>query len=236
MSTEQKSFPKSFKDTLNLPQTEFPIRGNSKADDPVLLKRWQDQDLYKKSFELNKGKTKYILHDGPPYANGNIHLGHAYNKILKDILCKYRRMAGYQVPVKPGWDCHGLPIELKVIQSNPSLTDSIKTTNDSALSSEKRSEIIKACREYANKWIEVQKEEFKKLGVLMDWENPYITMSHEYESATLRAFGKLVNEGYVERKNKTVAWCPSCQTTLASAEIEYQDRKDPSVYVDIAAK
>ncbi len=228
MSTESKSF----KDTLNLPQTGFPIRGNSKQDDPVLLQRWQDEDLYKKSYEHNSGKTKYILHDGPPYANGNIHLGHAYNKILKDIVCKYRRMAGYHVPVKPGWDCHGLPIELKVVSENPSLSDKSNKNNDNLLSSGQRVEFIKACREYASKWIDIQRGEFKKLGVLMDFKNPYITMAPEYEAATLRAFGKLVEEGYIERKNKTVAWCPSCATTLASAEIEYQDRKDPSVYVE----
>ena len=206
----------SFKDTLNLPHTNFPIRSNHKEDDALMLKRWEDENLYKRSFEKNKGEEKFILHDGPPYANGHIHLGHAYNKTLKDIVCKSQRMMGKHVPVTPGWDCHGLPIEFAVKKENPELTgDALK----------------KFCREYAQKWIDVQKYEFKQLGVLMDWDNPYLTMDFKYEADTLNAFGILVEKGYIERKNKTVPWCPSCQTVLASAEIEYQDRKDPSLYV-----
>lgn len=214
--TEQNNQKKSFKDTLNLPETNFPIRPNHKEDDARMLERWANENLYKRSFEKNKGEEKFILHDGPPYANGHIHLGHAYNKILKDIVCKSQRMMGKQVPVTPGWDCHGLPIEFAVKKENPELSgDALK----------------KACREYAQKWIEVQKHEFKQLGVLMDWDNPYLTMDFNYEAHTLNAFGILVENGYIERKNKTVPWCPTCQTVLASAEIEYQDRKDPSLYV-----
>lgn len=211
----QQSDKKSFKDTLNLPHTDFPIRPNQAVDDPALIKRWEDEKLFEKSFLHNKGNPKYILHDGPPYANGNIHLGHAYNKILKDITCKVRRMLGYQVPVTPGWDCHGLPIELKVTQEKPGLS---------------RSELIKACRAYASGWIDVQRQSFKNLGVLMDWARPYITMSPSYESHTIEAFGKFWAQGFIERKNKTVPWCFHCQTVLAAAEIEYKDRKDPSVY------
>lgn len=207
---------KSFKDTLNLPKTDFPIRANSKVDDPQLLERWQKEDLYEKTYKLHESADKYILHDGPPYANGHIHLGHAYNKILKDIVTKFKRMSGYHVPVKPGWDCHGLPIEFKVTQE--------KKFNS-------RLELIKASREYASHWIDVQRQEFKKLGVLMNWDHPYITMSPDYEGSTVRAFGILVDGGYIERKNKTVPWCYSCQTVLAAAEIEYEDRKDPSLYV-----
>ncbi len=207
---------KSFKDTLNLPHTDFPIRANAAIEDPLLLDRWQKEGLYHASFEVNKGNQKFILHDGPPYANGPIHLGHAYNKILKDMVCKARRMMGYQVPVTPGWDCHGLPIEKKVVTEQPGL---------------QRSALIKACREYAAHWIDVQRKEFKALGVLMDWDNPYETMSKAYEAATVRAFGKLVDHGFIERKNKTVPWCFVDQTVLASAEIEYKDRKDPSLYV-----
>lgn len=206
----------SFKDTLNLPHTDFPIRANAAIDDVQMVKRWQEQDLFTQSFEHNAGSEKYILHDGPPYANGNIHIGHAYNKILKDITTKAQRMMGKHVPVTPGWDCHGLPIELKVTQENPGL---------------KGAELKKACRVYAQKWIDVQREEFKRLGVLMDWDRPYLTMDFEYEAAILRAFGNLVDAQYIERKNKTVPWCMSCQTVLATAEIEYQDRKDPSIYV-----
>lgn len=206
----------SFKDTLNLPVTDFPIRANLKEEDKAVLDRWQKEDLYTASFDVNNDQKKYILHDGPPYANGHIHLGHAYNKILKDIVAKSRRMMGYHVPVIPGWDCHGLPIEIKVSQENPGLNSL---------------ELKKSCRNYAQEWINIQREEFKQLGILMDWQRPYITMDPHYEAMTVRAFGKLVKREYIERKNKTVAWCFSCKTTLASAEIEYKDRKDPSIFV-----
>lgn len=207
---------KSFKETLNLPRTDFPIRANAAVEDAALLERWQKEDLFHASFEHNAGRTKYILHDGPPYANGDIHLGHAYNKILKDIVGKSRRMSGYHVPITPGWDCHGLPIELKVAQENPGL-------NALALKS--------ACRAYAHRWIDVQRAAFKRLGVLMDWDHPYITMDYTYEALTVKAFGHLVKNNFIERKNKTVPWCFHDKTVLASAEIEYKDRKDPSLYV-----
>ena len=183
-----------------------------------MLERWAQEKLAEKSFTHNQGKEKYILHDGPPYANGHLHLGHAYNKILKDIVTKSQRMFGKHVPVTPGWDCHGLPIELKVTKKNPQIK------ND-------RAQLKRACRAYAQKWIDVQREEFKQLGVLMDWDNPYLTMNFNYEASILRAFGEFVAQGYIERKNKTVPWCPSCETVLATAEIEYEDRKDPSIYV-----
>jgi isoleucyl-tRNA synthetase len=216
VSSQESHPPKSFKDTLNLPHTEFPIRADAKVEDPALLQRWISENLFRLAFEHNKGAQKFILHDGPPYANGPIHLGHAYNKILKDIVCKSRRMSGYHVPVTPGWDCHGLPIELKVAQEKPGLAPV---------------EFMQACREYARKWIDVQRNSFKQLGVLMDWDRPYITMAPAYEATIVRAFGKLVKEGFIERKNKTVPWCPTDQTVLATAEIEYKDRKDPSIYV-----
>jgi isoleucyl-tRNA synthetase len=205
----------SYKNTLNLPRTDFPIRSNPKVDDALILERWQQDDLYRKSFFAHEGHTKFILHDGPPYANGNLHLGHALNKVLKDIAGKSQRMMGKQVPITPGWDCHGLPIELKVSKEHPNLD---------------RTAFKKECRAYAQKWVDIQKEEFKQLGVLMDWENPYLTMHFSYESSILKALGIFIDKGYIERKNKTVPWCPSCQTVLASAEIEYADRKDPSVY------
>lgn len=205
-----------YKKTLNLPHTEFPIRADHKLDDPIILARWAQENLAAQSFTHNQGQEKFILHDGPPYANGHIHLGHAYNKILKDILTKAQRMSGKHVPITPGWDCHGLPIEIKVAEQTPGLEPIA---------------LRKACREYAQGWVDIQRDEFKKLGVLMDWDHPYLTMDYKYEADILRAFGKFVAQGYIERKNKTVAWCPACQTTLASAEIEYQDRKDPSVYV-----
>lgn len=208
--------PVSFKDTLNLPKTDFPMNANAKVEDPIMLKRWQDQNIYAAAGTAHEGSESFVLHDGPPYANGHIHLGHAYNKILKDIVSKSQRMMGKHVNVKPGWDCHGLPIELKVTQERPGLSPH---------------ELKAACRAYANHWIDIQRQEFKQLGIIMDWDHPYLTMSFGYEAATLRAFGKFVADGYIERKNKTVPWCSSCQTVLAAAEIEYQDRKDPSIYV-----
>lgn len=205
-----------YKDTLNLPRTDFPIRPSAAIDDPAMIQRWEKENIYAKSFSLNEGQDKYILHDGPPYANGHIHVGHAYNKTLKDIVTKSRRMLGMHVPVTPGWDCHGLPIELKVTQEKPGLS---------------RSDLKKACREYAKYWIDIQRNEFKRLGVFMDWDNPYLTMNFAYEASILRAFASFVDQGYIERKNKTVPWCMYDQTVLAAAEIEYQERKDPSVYV-----
>lgn len=206
----------SYKDSLNLPRTDFPIRPNAKEDDPKMLQRWREEGLSDKAMVQNQGNEKFILHDGPPYANGHIHLGHAYNKILKDIITKSQRMGGKHVPVTPGWDCHGLPIELKVTGEQPGVQGE---------------DLIRACREYATKWIEIQKLEFESLGVLMDWNKPYLTMSPAYEAKTVRAFGEFVAQGVIEKKNKTVPWCASCQTVLASAEIEHEERKDPSIYV-----
>jgi len=214
--SQETAEKKSFKDTLNLPYTDFPIRPNHKEDDPKMVNRWADTNLYQRAFTMHKGQEKFILHDGPPYANGHTHIGHAYNKTLKDIVTKSQRMMGKHVPVTPGWDCHGLPIEFAVKKENPELQGD---------------ELKKACRAYATKWIDIQRQEFKQLGVVMDWDNPYLTMDFGYEARILNAFGVLVEKGYIERKNKTVPWCPTCQTVLASAEIEYQDRKDPSLYV-----
>lgn len=206
----------NYRDTLNLPRTDFPIRGQAHIFDPELLERWKQDCLYEKAFTHNEGKEKFILHDGPPYANGHIHIGHAYNKILKDIVAKSERMTGKHVPVVPGWDCHGLPIELKVVQEQ---------SNDDPVA------FKQACRAYAQKWIDIQREEFKQLGVVMDWQNPYKTMDFAYEAKIMRALGVFVEKGYITKKQKTVPWCASCKTVLANAEIEYQDRKDPSIYV-----
>ncbi|KKP24765.1 MAG: Isoleucine-tRNA ligase [candidate division TM6 bacterium GW2011_GWF2_28_16] len=224
MSTENNK-KNPFQDTLNLPTTDFSLRANSAQKEPEILQYWENEKIYSKTYKHNIGKEKFILHDGPPYANGNIHLGHVLNKVLKDIVAKYNRMAGKHVPVKPGWDCHGLPIELKVTKEKGELLNSINNIQEKNLTLKKYS------REYVNKWIDIQKQEFKNLGVCMDWDNPYITMSPEYESLILKAFSKFVENGYIERKNKTVPWCASCSTVLAAAEIEYKDRKDPSIYV-----
>ena len=207
-----------FQNTLNLPKTSFSIRANAAIKELEILERWTKEKLFEKSWNKNKGNKKFVLHDGPPYANGNLHLGHVLNKGLKDIVTKYKRMSGFHVPVKPGWDCHGLPIELKV-------SAELKEKNVD------KKEFKKACRDYANKWIEIQKKEFENLGVDMDWDNPYITMDTKYESLILKAFSKFVKDGYIQRKGKSVPWCASCKTVLAAAEIEYKDRKDPSIYV-----
>lgn len=215
--SQDKQGKKSYKETLNLPRTDFPIRANAKIEDSKIIDRWKDEKLYRKAFEKNKGKETYLLHDGPPYANGNIHLGTAYNKTLKDIIAKAERMAGKHVPVVPGWDCHGLPIELKVSKENPGVD---------------KSTLRKKCRESANHWIGIQKEQFKNLGVLMDWDNPYYTMDPTQEADTVRAFADCTERGYISRKNKTVAWCASCETVLATVEIEHKERKDPSIFVE----
>lgn len=206
---------KSFKDTLNLPKTDFSIRANASKKEPEILDRWNKDDLYNKCCET--GDKKFCLHDGPPFANGHMHMGHVLNRTIKDIVSKFKRMSGYKVVSVPGWDCHGLPIELKV-------TKEVGEDFD-------RVEFKKKCREYANKWIDIQKEEVKRLGVITDWDNPYITMSPEYEASILESFAFFVENGYIERKGKTIPWCASCKTVLATAEIEYQDKKDPSCYI-----
>ena len=206
----------SYKDTLNLPRTDFPIRAQSHIFDPQILERWDAEKLDALTSVHNQGKQRFVLYDGPPYANGHIHLGHAYNKILKDIFLKSERMSGKHVPYAPLWDCHGLPIEIKVVQETGE-KDPVK--------------LKQACRSYAAKWTEIQKQEFKKLGVMMNFDESSMTMDPVYEAQTLRAFGIMVGKGYIARKQKTVPWCMHCQTVLANAEIEYEERKDPSVYV-----
>lgn len=218
---EEIAAKKSFKDTLNLPTTPFPIRPNSAERDPEIIARWESHNLYPEAMALNNGNDRFVLHDGPPYANGHLHLGHALNKILKDIVSKSQRMAGKHVKVTPGWDCHGLPIELK-------MTAEMGETDASKL--DKKAFKAK-CREYAQKWIGVQREEFKRLGVIMDWDKPYTTMAPSYEGMIVKAFSTFVKKGFIERKGKTIPWCASCKTALATAEIEYKDRKDPSCFI-----
>jgi isoleucyl-tRNA synthetase len=208
----------SYKDTLNLPTTDFPIRAQAHIFDKQILERWENEKLYVLTYLHNKGKQQFILYDGPPYSNGNIHLGHAYNKILKDIVMRSERMAGKHVPFIPLWDCHGLPIEIKVAAENPDIK------NDAIA-------LKAACRKYAQKWVDIQKQEFRDLGLMMEFDESCTTMDPVYEAQTLRAFGIMVGKGYIARKQKTVPWCMHCQTVLANAEIEYEDRKDPSVYV-----
>ncbi len=212
--------PKDYKDTLNLPSTAFPMKANLPNREPERLKEWEEKALYESMLKRNEGKGSYILHDGPPYANGNIHIGHALNKILKDIIVKYKSMTGNFSPYVPGWDCHGLPIEHQV---------------DKKLGSKKREISIVdkrlKCREYAEKFIDIQREEFKRLGVLGDWDNPYITMSFDYEGRIVSEFLEFYKKGYAYLGKKPVHWCPSCVTALAEAEVEHADKTSPSVFV-----
>lgn len=219
MSDKEQKNP--FQNTLNLPQTTFSIRALATETEPKILQTWADENIYEKAILSAHPKT-FILHDGPPYANGNIHLGTALNKSLKDFVTKSKRMAGYYVPFVLGWDCHGMPIEYKLMK-DMGLEQSSAITDRVAFK--------KMCRDYASNWIKIQKDEFKDLGVLADWEKPYVTMDPAYEASTLHAFATFIEEGYIDRKGKTVPWCATCQTALAGAEIEHKERKDPSCYI-----
>jgi isoleucyl-tRNA synthetase len=209
-----------YKATLNLPKTDFPMKANLPQREPELLASWEREGLYEQIQEAGKGRPRYILHDGPPYANGRIHIGHALNKILKDIIIKSKTMAGYQVPYVPGWDCHGLPIEHQVLKE---LGDKKKTLDTPA--------IRRLCREYAEKFFIIQREEFQRLGILGDWQHPYLTMNPGYEATIIREFGKFVERGGVYKGLKPVLWCTVDQTALAEAEVEYEDHTSPSIYV-----
>ncbi len=216
---------KDYKDTLNLPQTGFPMKANLSQREPEMLKSWDENRIYEKLQDHRRRESvgKYILHDGPPYANGHIHMGHALNKILKDIIVKYKGMKGFYAPYIPGWDCHGLPIELQVDKNLGDRKDKIAIT-------EKR----QLCREYAAGFVDIQREEFKRLGVFGDWPRPYLTMTYDYEASIVREFFRFVKGGYVYKGKKPVHWCPSCVTALAEAEVEYADKESPSVFVKFA--
>ncbi|MDH3390281.1 MAG: isoleucine--tRNA ligase [Desulfobulbaceae bacterium] len=209
-----------YRGTLNLPQTSFKMKANLSQKEPEFLKQWEKEDLYGQIQAATKNKPRYILHDGPPYANGHIHLGTAFNKVLKDIILKSKRMAGFHCPYVPGWDCHGLPIEHNV---------------DKELGAKKKDipvlSIRAACRKYAEKWIKIQRDEFKRLGVFGDWENPYLTINYGYEASIAREFNRFLLSGGVIRSKKPVYWCSSCRTALAEAEVEYHDHGSPSIYV-----
>jgi len=210
-----------YKNTLNLPRTDFPMKADLVSREPERLKRWEATKLYEKIQELRAGKEKFVLHDGPPFANGDVHIGNALNKILKDIIVKYKTLRGFSAPYIPGWDCHGLPIEFKVSQEMRKAGD---TTADAAT-------IRKACEKYAWEFINKQREQFKRLGVLGDWDNPYLTLNKEYEADELRLFADIVAKGFVYRGKKPVYWSIPCRTALAEAEVEYHDHVSQSVYV-----
>jgi isoleucyl-tRNA synthetase len=214
-----------YKNTLNLPNTDFPMKADLPNREPKYVKIWQDTDLYGKIRAKSKGKKKFVLHDGPPYANGNIHMGHALNKLLKDIVVKYETMAGYDSPYVPGWDCHGLPVEhqlFKELKMTKYDIDQVK--------------FRKLASDYAMKYVAIQRDQFKRLGILGDWEKPYLTLSRSYEAEIARSFGKLVEKGYIYKSLKPVNWCVTCETALAEAEVEYEDKTSPSVYVKFELK
>ncbi len=217
METEAKL---DLKTTVNLPDTPFPLKGNLAQNEPARLKKWEEINVYERLREVRAGRSLYVLHDGPPYANGRIHLGHVLNKVLKDFCIKSRSMMGHWTPYIPGWDCHGLPIEIQV---------------DKELGAKKgqmsKLDIRRAARKHAEKFLALQREDFIRLGIFGEWENPYMTMDPKYQATIVRVFGKFVEEGSIYKGLRPVHWCINCQTALAEAEVEYKDHASPSVYV-----
>ncbi|WP_156490629.1 class I tRNA ligase family protein, partial [Oleiphilus sp. HI0086] len=209
-----------YKHTLNLPETKFPMRGNLAQREPGMLKQWQDMDLYQQIRTARAGAEKFILHDGPPYANGSIHIGHAVNKILKDIIVKAKTISGYDAPYIPGWDCHGLPIEHNVEKKKGKAGVKIDYP-----------EFRQACRDYAAKQVAGQKEDFIRLGVLGDWDKPYLTMDFKFEADIVRALGQIIENGHLQKGFKPVYWSVVGGSALAEAEVEYQDKQSTAIDV-----
>lgn len=210
-----------YKETLNLPRTDFPMRANLPQREPETLAHWAESRLYERLLEHRAGAPTFLLHDGPPYANGSIHIGHALNKVLKDIILKYRHLAGWRTPYRPGWDCHGLPIELEV---------------EKKLGRERKAtmavpEVRRLCREYAERFVAIQRDEFVRLGILGEWQRPYLTMNFDYEATEARELARVIESGGLYRGRKPVHWCASCRTALAEAEVDYADHRSTSVYV-----
>src|SRR5262245_17082737 len=209
-----------YKDTVNLPETPFPMKADLATREPEMLAAWERTRLYHRIQEARAGAPRWVLHDGPPYSNGHIHYGHILNKILKDIVVKSRTMAGFRAPYVPGWDTHGLPIELAVERELGPRRSQLGPA-----------ELRRACRDYAMRYVDIQRTEFKRLGVLGDWDRPYLTLDPTYEGAIARALATFARGGYLYRGKKPVYWCPRDATALAEAEIEYRDKTSPSVYV-----
>ncbi|HPS54921.1 MAG TPA: isoleucine--tRNA ligase [Sedimentisphaerales bacterium] len=222
MSENEK---KGYRDTLNLPNTSFSMKANLVQREPQQRKIWEKADIYSKIREARSGSANYILHDGPPYANGDIHMGHVINKVLKDIVVKYKTMSGFDSPYIPGWDCHGLPIEVKVMAE---LGDEAKTMS--------KEEIRKRCQKYASKYVKLQSTQFASLGVFGDFKNPYLTLKPQYEKGILEIFAKLVGNGLVYKQLKPIHWSIGCETALADAELEYKDIESSSIFVNFPAK
>ncbi|ODS33434.1 MAG: isoleucyl-tRNA synthase [Candidatus Scalindua rubra] len=211
----------SYKDTINLPKTKFSMKGNLIQKEPEFLKKWEKENLYAQIRKARAGAKKFILHDGPPYPTGDLHIGTGLNKILKDIIVRFYTMRGYDAPYIPGWDCHGLPIEHRVMQEIGSKAESME-----------KIEIRQKCKKYAEKFVKVQMKQFKALGVSGDWESSYLTFTPQYETGIIEVFGKLVEKGYIYRRLKPIHWCMRCKTALAEAELEYYDETSPSIYVN----
>jgi isoleucyl-tRNA synthetase len=220
MSKQDKDKTTEYGNTLNLPQTDFPMRGNLPQREPEILAKWQEMDMYRLLAEKNSGRPKFILHDGPPYANGDIHLGHALNKIIKDMIVRYKSMAGFDSPYVPGWDTHGLPIEQKAIKDLGINRDKVS-----------RVDLRRRCEEYAIKYVNIQSEQFQRLGIIGNWQQPYLTLRPDYEAVQIKAFGEMAKKGYIYKGLKPIYWCSDCETALAEAEVEYEDHKSASIYV-----
>src|SRR5213080_4257384 len=216
MLRSRAAMSQNYKETLNLPKTDFPMKANLAAREPELLKMWEETRLYEQIQKSREDRQLFVLHDGPPFANGDVHMGTGLNKILKDLVIKSQTMLGKRAPYVPGWDCHGLPIEYKVVKESRELSPL---------------EVRKKCEAFARKYINIQREQFKRLGVFGDWESPYLTMDPKYEAEILRAFAVFVEEGLVYQAQKPVFWSTGAQTALAEAEVEYQERDDTAVYV-----
>jgi len=214
-----------YKETLLMPKTKFPMRGNLPNKEPIRREQWEEEQIYEKVQERTKGRPLFVLHDGPPFANGSLHIGHALNKILKDFIVRYRSMTGYHAPYVPGWDTHGLPIEVALMKKKKYKRKEMDVA-----------EFRRLCAEYALQQLDNQRNEFKQLGVRGDWENPYITLTNDYEAAQIKVFGEMAKRGYIYKGFKPVYWSPSSESALAEAEIEYQDKKSPSTYVAFEVK
>ena len=210
----------NYKDTLNLPRTSFAMKANLSALEPKMIEFWQGLDIYSSLRKARAGKEKFILHDGPPYANGLIHIGHALNKILKDIVIKYKVLSGYDCPYIIGWDCHGLPVEHQLFKELKLSKHDVEVVD-----------FRKKAKEYALKFVDLQREDFKRLGLISDWDHPYLTLNSEYEYAVMKLLGYLVSQNYIYRGRKPVNWCGTCETALAEAEVEYDDKESDSIYV-----
>ena len=220
MSEAVKDAKKGYRDTLNLPKTSFPMKAKLPQREPEFVSSWKEMDIYGAIRDKSAGRPKFILHDGPPYANGDIHLGTALNKIIKDMIVKYKTMNGHDAPYIPGYDCHGLPIEFKVLSELGEDEQGLP-----------KSEIRRRCRDYALKYVDIMSQDFERLGVFGEWSKPYLTLSREYEEKIVTVFGEMYKEHYIYRGQKPITWCPTCRTALAEAEVEYDDHTSPSIWV-----